>query len=267
MSAPKKQRVDQLLVERGLATSRERARALVLAGKVYVGERRVEKAGDLLPLDVALALRGEDLRYVSRGGVKLEGALDALGIDPSGLVCADFGASTGGFTDCLLQRGAARVYAIDVGYGQLHEKLARDARVVVLDRTNARHLDAGSLPEPIDLVVIDASFIGMEKLLPAARAVLRAPLEGRAGGRLLAMIKPQFEVGAENLRKGVVRDPAVREAAITRVTGAARAMGFEVEAVRDSVLPGPDGNLEAFLWARVIAAPAQGDGERPVVAG
>jgi 23S rRNA (cytidine1920-2'-O)/16S rRNA (cytidine1409-2'-O)-methyltransferase len=249
MSAPKKQRVDQLLVERGLAGSRERARALVLAGKVFVGERRIEKAGDAVPLEAELVVRGEDLRYVSRGGVKLEGALDALVIDPAGLVCADFGASTGGFTDCLLQRGAARVYAIDVGYGQLHEKVARDARVVVLDRTNARHLDATSLPEPIDLVVVDASFIGMAKLLPAARAVLRAPAGAHEGGRLLAMIKPQFEVGAEHLRKGVVRDASVRAAAIERVAEAARGLGFEVRAVRDSVLAGPDGNVEAFLWA------------------
>lgn len=244
-----KQRVDALLVERGLAPSRERARALVLAGKVYVGEQRIEKAGDTVSLEAALVLRGEDLPYVSRGGVKLAGALDALEVDPRALVCADFGASTGGFTDCLLQRGATRVYAVDVGHGQLHEKLARDPRVVVLDRTNARHLEASSLPEPIDLVVIDASFIGMEKLLPAAKAVLRAPSGERAGGRLLAMIKPQFEVGPSHLKKGVVRDPEVRAAAIARVAEAARALGFEVHAVRDSVLAGPDGNVEAFLWA------------------
>lgn len=249
MAAPKKQRIDQLLVERGLVPSRERARALVLAGKVYVGERRIEKAGDTLSLEVEITLRGEDLPYVSRGGVKLAGALDALAIDPAGLVCADFGASTGGFTDCLLQRGAARVYAIDVGHGQLHEKLVRDPRVHVLDRTNARHLDAGSLPEPIDLVVIDASFIGMEKLLPAALAVLRAPASGHAPARLLAMIKPQFEVGPAQLKRGVVRDAAIRAAAIARVAEGARALGFTVEAVRDSVLPGPDGNVEAFLWA------------------
>ncbi|GAB4210188.1 MAG: TlyA family rRNA (cytidine-2'-O)-methyltransferase [Sandaracinaceae bacterium] len=249
MSGPKKQRVDQLLVERGLAGSRERARALVLAGKVFVGERRIEKAGDAVSIEAELVVRGEDLKYVSRGGVKLEGALDALAIDPAGLVCADFGASTGGFTDCLLQRGAARVYAIDVGYGQLHEKVARDPRVVVLDRTNARHLDATSLPEPIDLVVIDASFIGMAKLLPAAKAVLRAPMQAREGGRLLAMIKPQFEVGPEHLRKGVVRDAGARVAAIDRVAEVARTLGFEVLALRDSVLAGPDGNVEAFLWA------------------
>ncbi|MFO0709477.1 MAG: TlyA family RNA methyltransferase [Sandaracinus sp.] len=247
--APKKQRIDQLLVERGLAPSRERARALVLAGKVYVGERRIDKAGDTVSLEAAITLRGEDLPYVSRGGVKLAGALDALEIDPRELVCADFGASTGGFTDCLLQRGAARVYAIDVGHGQLHEKLVRDPRVVVMDRTNARNLDASSLPEPVDLVVIDASFIGMEKLLPAAWAVLRAPSSDAPAGRLLAMIKPQFEVGPSHLKKGVVRDAAIRAAAIARVADAARAIGFEVHDVRDSVLAGPDGNVEAFLCA------------------
>ncbi len=255
MSKPGKQRIDQLLVDRGLAPSRERARALVLAGKAYLGERRIEKAGDTVPADAEITLRGEDIPYVSRGGVKLAGALDALRIDPRELVCADFGASTGGFTDCLLQRGARRVYAIDVGHGQLHEKLTRDPRVVVMDRTNARSLDASSLPEPIDLVVIDASFIGMAKLLPAARAVLRAD---QPAGRLLAMIKPQFEVGPANLKKGVVRDAAVREAAITSVVEAARAEGFEVHEVTDSTLPGPEGNVEAFLWASVGRASVGG---------
>ena len=248
MSKAGKQRIDQLLVDRGLAPSRERARALVLAGKVYRGEQRIEKAGDTVAADAEITLRGEDIPYVSRGGVKLAGALDALAIDPRELVCADFGASTGGFTDCLLQRGARRVYAIDVGHGQLHEKLTGDGRVVVMDRTNARSLDAASLPEPIDLVVIDASFIGMAKLLPAARAVLRGATPGPAG-RLLAMIKPQFEVGPANLRKGVVRDATVRAAAIAAVAEAARAEGFEVHDVKDSVLEGPEGNLEAFLWA------------------
>ncbi len=251
MTSAAKQRIDQLLVERGLAPSRERARALVLAGKVFAGERRVEKAGDRVPSDAALVVRGADIPFVSRGGVKLAGALDAFALDPRGLVCADVGASTGGFTDCLLQRGAARVYAIDVGRGQLHEKLARDPRVVVMDRTNARLLEAGSLPEPIDLVVIDASFIGMEKLLPAARAIARGPAASSPPGQLVAMIKPQFEVGRAHLAKGVVRDPAARQAAIERVTASARALGFEVLAVSDSVLPGPEGNLEAFLHASV----------------
>lgn len=248
MSA-KKTRIDVLLVERGLVPSRERARAVILAGKVFLGEQRIDKAGDTVPLDANVTLRGDDIPYVSRGGLKLEGALEALAIDPKALVCADFGASTGGFTDCLLQRGAARVYAIDVGHAQLHEKIARDQRVVVMDRVNARSLDASSLPEPIDLVVIDASFIGMGKLLPAAKAVLRAPSDARGGGRLLAMIKPQFEVGPANLKKGVVRDAAIRAAAIEAVASEARALGFEVHAVRDSVLAGPDGNVEAFLWA------------------
>jgi len=245
----KKTRIDVLLVERGLVPSRERARAVILAGKVFSGERRIDKAGDTVPLDASVTLRGDDIPYVSRGGLKLEGALDALAIDPNALVCADFGASTGGFTDCLLQRGATRVYAIDVGHAQLHEKLVRDPRVVVMDRTNARSLDERSLPEPIDLVVIDASFIGMGKLLPSAKAVLRGPSSEHGSGRLLAMIKPQFEVGPANLKKGVVRDPTIRATAIENVADEARALGFEVHAVRDSVLAGPDGNVEAFLWA------------------
>lgn len=240
----KKIRIDQLLVERGLAQSRERARALVLAGKVYLADRRIEKAGDAIAFDAEVQVRGEDLAYVSRGGVKLEGALGVFGLDVAGFVCADFGASTGGFTDCLLQRGATRIYAIDVGYGQLHEKLRQDPRVVIMDRTNARTLDAESLPEKVDLVVIDASFIGMEKLLPSAHAVLREE------GFLVAMIKPQFEVGKGNLKKGVVRDLVVRKAAIERVVEGARTVGFEIRGVNDSVLPGPDGNVEAFMFAQ-----------------
>ena len=236
-----KQRVDLLLVERGLAQSRERARALVMAGKVFTGERRVEKAGDLLAADAALDVRGDDLPYVSRGGVKIAGALDALGVDPAGKIVADFGASTGGFTDCVLQRGATRVYAIDVGRGQLHEKLRQDPRVISMERTNARELSASSLPEKIDLVVIDASFIGLGKLLPAAIEVLRG------SGEILAMVKPQFEVGPKGLKKGVVRDEALRVGAIASVEQQAMALGLEVRGRCDSVLAGPDGNVEAFL--------------------
>jgi 23S rRNA (cytidine1920-2'-O)/16S rRNA (cytidine1409-2'-O)-methyltransferase len=210
-----------------------------MAGKVYSGERRIEKAGDLVDEAIAIELRGEDLPYVSRGGVKLAGALDALAIDPRGLVVADFGASTGGFTDCVLQRGASRVYAIDVGRGQLHEKLRRDPRVVVMERTNARELT--SLPEPIGLVVIDASFIGLGKLLPAAITVLAE------GGEILAMVKPQFEVGPKGLKKGVVRDEALRASAIEGVVEQAGSLGLEVLGRCDSVLAGPDGNLECFL--------------------
>ena len=168
-----KRRADVLLVEKELAPSRARARAYILAGKVFSGEQRIDKAGQLVDEQAALEVRGPDHAYVSRGGLKLEGALDAFGFDPSGMVAADFGASTGGFTDCLLQRGAERVYAIDVGYGQLHNRLRQDKRVLSLERTNARHLKQGDLPESVDLVVIDASFIGLGKLLPAAHLVLR----------------------------------------------------------------------------------------------
>jgi len=242
--AAKKQRVDVLLVERGLAPSRERARALVLAGVVYSGERRVEKAGTSVAADAPLEVRGADHPYVSRGGVKLEGALDAFGVDVRGAVCADFGASTGGFTDCLLVRGAKRVHAIDVGWGQLHPKLRADPRVIVRERTNARHLRAGELGEEVDLVVIDASFIGLGKLLPAARDVLHP------GGAIVGLVKPQFEVEPRALRKGVVRDLAVREAAIEKVMAEARAHGLEILGRCDSRLPGPGGNLEAFLYLR-----------------
>lgn len=247
-TSPRKERVDVLLVDRGLAESREKARAYVLGGLVYVGEKRVDKAGDKLLVDCALTLRGRDHEYVSRGGVKLAGALDAFALDPRDLVCADFGASTGGFTDCLLRRGAARVYAIDVGYGQLHPTVRNDPRVVVMDRTNARHLSPGALPEPLGLVVIDASFISLAKLLPAAKGLLRGATEGDPGGQIVAMVKPQFEVGRGSVgKRGVVRDAAVRDEAITAVENAARALDLEVLGRADSVLAGPEGNVEAFL--------------------
>ncbi len=233
--------MDLLLVERGLVESRARAQALILAGKVWSGSRRIEKAGERLASDADLVVRGPDHPFVSRGGVKLAGALDAFGLDPQGLVCADFGASTGGFTDCLLQRGAARVYAIDVGYGQLHERLRRDERVVVMERTNARYLTASELPELVELVVIDASFISLEKLLPAATRIL-APR-----GEIVAMVKPQFEVGRENIKKGVVRDDAARLSAISNIARAAGTLGLRELMRCDSVLPGPEGNVEAFL--------------------
>ena len=241
---PKKERVDVLLVERGLVESRARAQALVLAGKVFSGEARVDKAGQRLALDAPLEVRGRDHPYVSRGGVKLEGALDAFGHDVRGLVAADFGASTGGFTDCLLRRGAARVYAIDVGYGQLADVLRRDDRVVVMERTNARHLSGEDLPELVDLVVIDASFIGIAKLLPAAGRILRP------GGEVVGMIKPQFEVGRRALSGGVVRDPEARAGAIAAVERDAVALGFTVLDRCDSPLPGPEGNVEAFVRLR-----------------
>jgi 23S rRNA (cytidine1920-2'-O)/16S rRNA (cytidine1409-2'-O)-methyltransferase len=240
-----KVRADQLLVSRALAPSRARAQALVLAGKVYVGEARIEKAGALLDGDAPIAVRGEDHPYVSRGGVKLQGALATFGVDPAGKRCLDLGASTGGFTDCLLQRGAVAVAAVDVGYGQLAHKLRIDPRVLVLERTNAKTLEPEHLGGLADLVVIDASFIGLGKLLPA---VVRCLAQG---GELVALVKPQFEVGREEASrsKGVVKDPEVRSRAIA---GAARDVvqaGLEVLGTCDSTLEGPKGNLEAFVHA------------------
>jgi 23S rRNA (cytidine1920-2'-O)/16S rRNA (cytidine1409-2'-O)-methyltransferase len=246
----KKQRADQLLVARGLAPSRARAQALILAGKVYAGEARVDKAGALLAEDAALALRGEDHPYVSRGGVKLEGALAAFGVDPRGKRCLDLGASTGGFTDCLLQRGAASVAAVDVGYGQLAHSLRVDPRVLVLERTNAKTLEPARIDGPVDLVVVDASFIGLAQLLPAIARCL-AP-----GGELVALVKPQFEVGREEASKakGVIKDPELRARAIERVVSEVRAAGFEILGTADSILEGPRGNLEAFVHARLKAS-------------
>jgi 23S rRNA (cytidine1920-2'-O)/16S rRNA (cytidine1409-2'-O)-methyltransferase len=242
---PEKRRVDVLLVERSLVQSRERARALILAGKVFSGERRIDKAGEQLLLDAPLTVREAEHPYVSRGGVKLAGALDKFVLDPSGRVIADFGASTGGFSDCLLQRGAARVYAIDVGYGQLHDKLRRDPRVVVMERVNARHLAAGALPELLDWVVIDASFIGLVKLLPAAHVLLRE------GGEVVALVKPQFEVGRGGVgKRGVVRDEGVRSEAIERTAKEAEQLGFTRMGQADAVIAGPEGNREHFLWLR-----------------
>jgi 23S rRNA (cytidine1920-2'-O)/16S rRNA (cytidine1409-2'-O)-methyltransferase len=241
-----KVRADQLLVSRGLAPSRARAQALILAGKVYVGDARIEKAGAMLADDADVTVRGEDHPYVSRGGVKLAGALDAFGVDPEGKRCVDLGASTGGFTDCLLQRGAARVVAVDVGYGQLAHKLRTDPRVLVLERTNARTLEPETAGGACDLIVVDASFIGLAKLLPAIVRCLGP------GGELVALIKPQFEVGREEASKtrGVVRDPVVRGAAIDEALAQIRDAGFEVLGTADCVIEGPKGNLEAFVHGR-----------------
>lgn len=240
----KKQRVDQLLVDRGLAPNRTRARALLLSGRVFRNEQRVDKAGTQLPVDAPLTVRGVD-KYVSRGGEKLEGALRELGLDPAGLTCVDVGASTGGFTDCLLQHGASFVIAVDVGHGQLAEKLRRDERVENRERTNARDLAASDIAHPVDLVVVDASFIGMGKLLPAIARTLPE------GGRLLAMIKPQFEVGKQAAAKarGVIRDPEVRAAAIAKVRGEIEQAGFRIEGGCDSAVHGPKGNVEHFVLA------------------
>jgi len=241
-----KRRADQLLVDRGLAESRTRAQALILAGKVFSLDRRVAKAGDLLADEAPLQVRGQDHPWVSRGGLKLDRALWHFGLSPAGRVCLDIGASTGGFTDVLLAHGAARVHAVDVGHGQLAWRLRTDPRVVVHEKTNARYLDATAVPDPIGALVCDASFIGLATLLPAPLA-LCVP-----DAWAVALIKPQFEAGPSAVgRKGVVRDSAVHDAVCERIrtwwTGLA---GWQVLGIADSPITGPEGNKE-FLIAAV----------------
>jgi len=239
----KKIRLDKLLLLRGLAPTRQKAQGLIGAGKVYVEGHMVDKAGSQFTGECRIEIRGSDCPYVSRGGLKLAGGLDHFGIDPTGLVCGDIGTSTGGFTDCLLQRAAARVYAIDVGYGQLAWKLRSDPRVVVMERTNARHLTPADLPEPLDLAVIDASFISLEILLKPVMALLKA------GGSILALIKPQFEVGKGQVGKGgVVRDAALHEAAIARIEEFGRSLGLTSHGHCPSPLLGPKGNREFLIF-------------------
>jgi len=240
----RKERIDVLLVERGLAESRAKAQALILAGQVVVGDQRVDKPGTQVSVDAELRLKGEVLPYVSRGGLKLKAAIDRFGLEVRGRVCADIGASTGGFTDCLLQEGAVRVHAIDVGYGQLHEKLRTDPRVRSRERVNARYLTAEDLPEKVGVAVIDVSFISLTQVLPAVLPFLDP------GGLLVALVKPQFEVGRERIGKGgVVRDAAARQEAIDTVASFTREQGLEVRGVMDSPVPGPAGNVEALLVA------------------
>jgi 23S rRNA (cytidine1920-2'-O)/16S rRNA (cytidine1409-2'-O)-methyltransferase len=241
-----KRRADVALVERGLVESRAKAQALIMAGKVFAGERKLAKPGEAVADDQGLEVRGQDHPWVSRGGLKLAHALAAFGLDPSGLACLDIGASTGGFTDVLLQSGAARVYAVDVGHGQLAWKLRNDPRVVVLERTNARTLSAEQVPEPIDLLVCDASFIGLEVLLPAPLRLMKP----RA--TMAVLIKPQFEVGKDRVGKGgVVRDPALHDEVCARIGAWVNAQpGWKVEGVVESPITGPEGNKEFLLAAR-----------------
>jgi 23S rRNA (cytidine1920-2'-O)/16S rRNA (cytidine1409-2'-O)-methyltransferase len=262
---PKRMRADELLVERHLAETRSRARALIMAGRVRLGEQIIEKAGQQLPPDADLTVI-EPARFVSRGGEKLDHALESFRVDVRNFVCADFGASTGGFTDVLLQRGAARVYAIDVGYGQLDYRLRTDPRVVVMERTNVRYLE--SLPEPVDLVVIDVSFISLRLVLPAALRVLKT------GGRVIALIKPQFEAGREQVGKGgVVRERRVHREVLERVLAEAGQLGLVPISLTRSPITGPAGNIEFLALLareaqpvvdreRLIAAPLE---ERPEV--
>jgi len=237
-------RLDSLLAERGLFESRTRAAAAVIAGQVHLGagRRRAEKPGQMVDAEIELEVDGPP-PYVSRGGVKLANALDALGIDPASRRALDVGASTGGFTDCLLQRGAAHVIALDVAYGELDYRLRADERVTVIERTNARAITAGELPYRPDLVVIDVSFISLRKVLPAVLATTAD------GFDCLAMVKPQFEVGRERIGKGgVVKDPELRREVVNEVAAAAREAGAAVLGSAPSALPGPSGNKETFLW-------------------
>jgi 23S rRNA (cytidine1920-2'-O)/16S rRNA (cytidine1409-2'-O)-methyltransferase len=238
----KRERVDRLLVERGLAPTRTRAQALVMAGRVLVGERRVEKASETFAPDAPLRVRGGDdpaARYVGRGGLKLERALVEFQIDPTGFVCLDVGASTGGFTDCLLQHGARRVVAVDVGHNQIDWRLRTDPRVEVREGVNARHLKAEEFVERFDLVTMDVSFISATKILPALVGLLKE------GGRVVVLVKPQFEVGRGEVGKGgIVRDPIQHARVVEEVNAAALALGLRVGGVTDSPITGADGNRE-----------------------
>src|SRR5271154_2780920 len=239
-----KRRLDQLVVEQGLAEPRTKAQALILAGPVWSGDRRPHKPGASVAADTALTLKGKDHPFVSRGGVKLAHALDHFKIDPANLIALDIGASTGGFTDVLLQRGAKRVYAVDVGHGQLDWKLRNDKRVIVLERVNARYLSAKEAPEPVDLVTCDASFIGLETVLPAPLALAKPT------ANLVALIKPQFEVGPKRVGKGgVVRDTALHKEVCARIAAWVAAQGWRVLGVVESPLKGPEGNSEFLLAA------------------
>jgi 23S rRNA (cytidine1920-2'-O)/16S rRNA (cytidine1409-2'-O)-methyltransferase len=243
----RRERLDKVVVDRGLAPSRERARALILAGQVTVAGQIATKAGTLVDPAAEVALRAPDHPYVSRGGVKLAHGLDAFAIDPSGAIALDVGASTGGFTDVLLQRGAAKVYAIDVGYGQLAWPLRQDPRVVVLERENVRSIDLAKVPEPCDLAVIDVSFISLTLVLPRVGELLRAP----AGKPIVALVKPQFEAGREHVGAGgVVRDPTARLGAVDKVRTWAAAHGFVAGDAVESPITGPAGNVEYLLLLR-----------------
>jgi 23S rRNA (cytidine1920-2'-O)/16S rRNA (cytidine1409-2'-O)-methyltransferase len=238
-------RADQLLVSRGLAESRTRAQALIMAGAVFSGEKKLAKAGDMLAADAPLDVRGKDHPWVSRGGIKLDHGLTHFGFDVTGLVALDVGSSTGGFTDVLLNRGAAKVYAVDVGTNQLAWKLRQDPRVIVHEQTNARSLDSDIISEPIDIIVCDASFISLAK-------VLGAPLTlAKRGAKLVALIKPQFEAGRDEVGKGgVVRDPAVHERVCAEAKAWVQSQGWTVLGITPSPITGPEGNVEFLLGAR-----------------
>jgi 23S rRNA (cytidine1920-2'-O)/16S rRNA (cytidine1409-2'-O)-methyltransferase len=239
-----KTRLDVLLVDRGLAASRERARALILAGAVLVNEEPVDKAGALIACGAEVRLRGGDHPYVSRGGVKLKGALEAFGIRVAGFSALDVGASTGGFTDCLLQEGARKVYAVDVGYGQIAWKLRNDPRVVLFERTNIRHFQGVGVEEPVDITTIDTSFISLRHVVPPSLKFLKE------GGIVLALVKPQFEVGKGEVgKKGVVRDPEAHRRVVEDLSAFCAELSLSVRGTCESPITGPEGNREFFIYA------------------
>ena len=232
-------RLDQYLVQHGLIQSRERAKAMIMSGVVFVNEQKVDKAGEMIKEDAKVEVRGHDIGYVSRGGLKLEKAMQCFPLTPKGKVCMDIGASTGGFTDCMLQNGAKKVYAIDVGYGQLDWKLRSDARVVCLERTNARYLSTEQIPETLDFASIDVSFISLKLIFPALYTLLCE------GGEVACLIKPQFEAGREKVgKKGVVRDPAVHLEVLENFLRHAKENNFTVLGITYSPIRGPEGNIE-----------------------
>lgn len=234
-----KERLDVLLVSRGLAETRTKAQAIIMSGDVYVGGQKADKPGMSYEDTVEIEVRGQACPYVSRGGLKLEKALRDFGVDPTGYVCSDSGASTGGFTDCLLQQGAAKVFAIDVGYGQLAWKIRQDPRVVCMERTNIRYVQPEDLGEPLDLSVVDVSFISLKIVLPAIARLLKPT------GQVLCLIKPQFEAGKEKVgKKGVVRDPAVHQEVLEHFVALADELGFTIRNLTFSPVKGPEGNIE-----------------------
>lgn len=250
-----KKRLDVLLVEQGYADSRTKAQAIIMSGNVYVDGQKADKPGVSYEEHVVLEVRGAVCPYVSRGGLKLEKALRNFGVDPTGYVCSDSGASTGGFTDCLLQQGAKKVFAIDVGYGQLDWKIRSDPRVVVMERTNVRYVTPEQLGEPLDLSVIDVSFISLKIVLPVVKTFLKADQ-----GQVLCLIKPQFEAGKEKVgKKGVVRDPAVHQEVLEDFIALAHRIGFTILGLTFSPVKGPEGNIE-FLAHLTLAG-----GDEPVI--
>ncbi len=237
-----KERLDVLLVQRGLAPSREKAKTMIMEGNVFVDQQREDKAGSFFDVEAKIEVRGNTLRYVSRGGLKLEKAMEAFGLDLSGCVCMDIGASTGGFTDCMLQNGAAKVYAVDVGYGQFAWKLRQDPRVVCMEKTNIRYVTPDQIGEPLDFASVDVSFISLTKVLEPSKALLRE------GAQMVCLIKPQFEAGKDKVgKKGVVREQSTHREVIEKVIAYARGLGFRVLHLDYSPVKGPEGNIEYLV--------------------